>query len=65
MSSWTFWKSSVVALAGSAGRPSLSSPRPNVSRASDRKLSLLAGMFHRSAILVGSAILFSVRVFAL
>ena len=54
-----------MTVAGSALMPSLSSPRPNVSRASVRKVTLSAGMFHRSATLVGSAMLFSASVFAL
>ncbi len=54
-----------MTFAGSGSIPSLSNARPNVSRASDRKVSLLAGIFHRSAILVGSATLFSLSVFEL
>ena len=58
-------RSSSVTVSGSASMPSLSSASPNVSRASVRNVSLSAGMVHRSAILVGSAMLFSASVFAL
>ena len=54
-----------MTVAGSAVLPSLSSPSPNVSRASVRNVTLSDGMVHRSAILVGSAILFSASVFPL
>ena len=54
MSAATLLRSSSVTVSGSALRPSLSSPRPNVSRASVRNVTLSDGMVHRSATLVGS-----------
>src|SRR5438046_971864 len=53
MSSYTACRSSAVVCEGSAVLPSFSSPRPNVSRDSVRKLSFFGSIAHRSLRLFG------------
>src|SRR2546427_6387894 len=62
MSSWTACMSSTLVFCGSALLPSLSSPRPNVSRFSVRNVTRSGGSAQRSTSDLGSGLLFFLRV---